>query len=205
MKVDGYVFDFGGVISVSPMPKWDRTYFPYCRSIGLDPEIVLEGFKRYRRLWDGDFITFAEMYGKIFADAGLPPPSTEQLATIERLDKRSWVDELRDDTLELMRKLKGAGYRLGILSNMSSDFHRDCFAPRCARYRELADVEVISGFERLYKPDPAIYAVTAERMGIEPAKLMFYDDFIENVEGARACGWQSTLYPASIVSEEWMP
>lgn len=202
--VEGYVFDFGGVISVSPMPKWERTFFPYCRSIGLDPAVVLAGFRRYRRLWDGDLITFAEMYAKIFADAGLPPPTPEQLAAIERLDKHSWVDELRDDTLELMRRLKAAGHRLGILSNMSSDFHRDCFSPRCARYRELADVEVISGFEHLYKPDPAIYAVAAERMGLRPEQLMFYDDFPENVEGARACGWQAELYPERIDPARWL-
>ena len=194
-RADGYVFDFGGVISVSPMPKWERTLYPYCESIGLDRRFVIDGFQKYRRLWDSDQLSFHEMYVKVFADAGLPPPTDEQFAEIVRLDKCSWVDDLRADTLELMRELKAAGKKIGILSNQSSDFFHDCYVKRCGAYRELADVEVISGIEKLYKPDPAIYRLCEERMGIPAARLCFFDDFIENVEGARALGWQSVQYP----------
>lgn len=194
-RADGYVFDFGGVISVSPMPKWERTLYPYCESIGLDRRFVIEGFQKYRRLWDSDQLSFYEMYVKVFADAGLPPPTDEQFAEIVRFDKCSWVDDLRADTLELMREIKAAGKKIGILSNQSSDFFHDCYVKRCGAYRELADVEVISGIEKLYKPDPAIYRLCEERMGIPAARLCFFDDFIENVEGARALGWQSVQYP----------
>lgn len=195
-RADGYVFDFGGVISVSPMDKWNETLYPYCESVGLDREFVKSGFRRFRKLWDGDDISFEELYRKIFAEAGLPPPEASVLAEIARLDKWSWVERLRPDTLELMRRIRAAGRRIGILSNMSSDFYRDCFAPRCAEYLALADVEVISGFERVCKPDPRIYAIAAERMGYPPGRLVFFDDFIENVEGARLLGWQAELYPA---------
>lgn len=197
-RADGYVFDFGGVISVSPMPKWERTLYPYCESIGLARKFVIEGFQKYRRLWDADQMTFREMYVKVFADAGLPPPSDEQFAEIVRLDKCSWVDDLRADTLELMRALKAAGKKIGILSNQSSDFFHDCYVPACKAYRELADVEVISGLEKIYKPDPAIYRLCEERMGLPPSRLLFFDDCIENVEGARALGWQSIQYPAKL-------
>ena len=194
---DGYVFDFGGVISVSPMPKWERTLYPYCESVGLGRRFVIDGFRKYRRFWDSDQLSFRDMYVKIFADAGLPPPTDGQFAEIVRLDKCSWVDELRQDTLVLMRKLKAAGKKIGILSNQSSDFFHDCYVKRCGAYRELADVEVISGIEKLYKPDPAIYRLCEERMGIPAARLCFFDDFIENVEGARVLGWQSVQYPAT--------
>jgi len=197
---DGYVFDFGGVISVSPMPKWERTLYPYCESLGLARRYVLEGFQKYRRQWDSDQISFREMYVKIFADAGLPPPSDEQFAEIVRLDKCSWVDDLRADTLALMRELKAAGKKIGILSNQSTDFYHDCYLPACKAYRELVDVEVISGIEKLYKPDPAIYRLCEARMGLPPSRLLFFDDFIENVEGARALGWQSIQYPAVFAS-----
>lgn len=191
---DGYVFDFGGVITVSPMPDWDRTFYPYCESLGLDRRFVLEGFRRYRSLWDGDEISFAEMYARIFADAGLPPPSPEALAEIERLDKYSWAATLRADTLELMRAIKASGKRIAILSNMSSDFYRDCFEPRCAEYRALVDVEVISGFEHVCKPDPRIYRIAEERLALPPSRLMFFDDSPANVQAAESLGWQARLY-----------
>ena len=194
-SVDGVYFDFGGVISVSPMAGWDRTLYPYCESLGLGREKVLEGFDRYRRLWDGDEISFEEMYRKVFADAALPPPTDAALAEIRRLDAASWAERLRPDTLELMKDLKGRGLRLGILSNMSSDFHRDFFAPKSGAYRELCDVEVISGFERVCKPDARIFAIAERRMGIPAARLAFLDDSARNVDAARACGWKSEVYP----------
>lgn len=191
----GVVFDFGGVISVSPMSKWERTLYPYCETLGLSAEAVREGFRRHRKLWDGDALSFEEMYRRIFAEAGLPSPTSVELAEIRRLDAASWVEELRPDTLELMRTLKARGKRLAILSNMSSDFHRDYFAPRCAAYRALVETEVISGFERICKPEARIYRLVEERLGLPPEKLLFFDDFVANVEAARSLGWRAVVMP----------
>jgi len=194
-KVDGVVFDFGGVLSVSPMKeKWNRTLYPYCEKLGLGREKVREGFSKFRRLWDGDDLSFAEMYELIFAWAGLARPTGEQLAEIYRLDAASWAEELRPDTLALMRGVREHGKKVGILSNMSSDFHRDLFVPRFGEYRALADVEVISGFEQACKPERRIYDITRERMGCEASRLIFFDDSLPNVLAARAYGWQSELY-----------
>lgn len=193
--VDGVVFDFGGVITVSPVPGWDRTLYPYCEALGVSRQAVLDGFRKYRALWDGDAITFSEMYARVFADCGLRPPSPDVVAEIYRLDAASWVATLRPDTLALMRELKARGKRIGVLSNMATQFYRELYVTRCADYRACVDVEVISGLERLCKPDPAIYRLAAERMGIAPARLLFYDDLAENVEGARALGWQAEVYP----------
>ena len=46
---DGVVFDFGGVISVSPMKDW--SLYPYCASKGVDRSAMDAGWKRYRHLW----------------------------------------------------------------------------------------------------------------------------------------------------------
>ena len=39
------------------------------------------------------------------------------------------------------------------------------------------------------KPERAIYDLTAERLGVEPSRIIFLDDFGPNVAGARAAGW----------------
>lgn len=58
-SADGVVFDFGGVISVSPMEGWEL--YPFCAARGVDRTTVAAGWKRYRYLWDGGFISFDEM------------------------------------------------------------------------------------------------------------------------------------------------
>jgi len=191
--VDGVVFDFGGVFTVSPKTD-DWTLYPYCAQFGVDRAAVDRGWQRYRSLWDGGFISFAELYGRTFADAGVKLEPA-QLDELWKLDSEGWVRTLRADTLALMRRLKASGKKLGVLSNMSPDFYERLFVPRCADYRALLDAEVISGLHRLYKPEEPIYRLTEREMGLPPGRLLFLDDTEVNVLGARACGWHAELYP----------
>ena len=190
-SADGVVFDFGGVISVSPMEGWEL--YPFCAARGVDRTTVAAGWKRYRHLWDGGFISFDEMYRRIFADAG-GGISAADLEELWEIDAVGWIRNLRPETLDLMRMLKAQGKKLGILSNMSPDFHDRLFVPRAADYRALADVEVISGLEKLYKPERPIYDLTQRRMGLSPERLLFLDDTPVNVNAARSYGWQAEVY-----------
>ena len=190
-QVDSVVFDFGGVISVSPREGW--SLYPFCAARGVGRAAVDAGWARYRHLWDGGFISFEEMYRRMFADAGVGI-SDADLAELWEIDAVAWIRDLRADTLELMRALKARGRRIGILTNMSPDFHERLFVPRAAAYRALADAEVVSGLERLYKPERPIYDLMARRMGLPPGRLLFVDDTPANVEAARGYGWQAEVY-----------
>jgi 2-haloacid dehalogenase len=90
-------------------------------------------------------------------------------------------------TVDVVRDLHAAGTRLLVLSNMPADvlhvFDRfDWF--------DLFDGIVVSGHERVIKPDPAIYQVLVDRHGAEPSTTAFVDDRIENVEAATALGFR---------------
>ena len=190
-SADGVVFDFGGVISVSPREGWDL--YPFCLSRGVSRAAVDAGWARYRHLWDGGFISFDELYRRTFADAGVAV-SAADLERLWEIDAVAWIDRLRVDTLTLMRELKTGGKRIGILTNMSPDFHARLFVPRAAAYRALADAEVVSGLEKLYKPERPIYDLMAKRMGLPPERLLFVDDTPANVAAARSYGWQAEVY-----------
>ena len=188
----GVVFDFGGVISVAPSGSW--ALYPFCAARGLDRAAVAAGWTKYRHLWDGGFITFDEMYRRILADAGRTATAAD-LAALWEVDAAAWIRDLRPETLDLMRRLKADGRKLGILTNMSPDFYERLFVPRAAAYRALVDAEVVSGLEHLYKPQRAIYDLMAQRLALPPEHLLFFDDTPANVEAARACGWQAEVYP----------
>jgi len=193
--VEGVVFDFGGVISL-PLRK-EQELYPYCAAKGVDRAAIDRGWKNYRHLWDGGFISFEELYRRIFVDAGCPPPDEVTLAELWEIDAVGWIRDLRPDTLELMRHLKAAGKKIGILSNMSPDYYERLYVPRAAAYRALADAEVISGLVNLYKPEKPIYDLMAQRIGLPPERLLFLDDVPSNVEAARSYGWQSEVYMAA--------
>ena len=194
-EVDGVVFDFGGVISASPLTdEW--AVYPYCEKLGVDRAAVDRGWARYRNIFDGGLISFAEYYERTFADAGAKV-TAEQIEDLWELDSVSWIRNLRGDTLELMRRLKSAGKKIGVLSNMSNEFYERLYVPRCGEYRALLDAEVISSLYKLYKPEEPIYRLAESKMGLTPDLLLFLDDTEANVAAARSFGWRSEVYPKS--------
>ena len=195
LEAKGVVFDFGGVISVSPRNEgWPLVEF--CESLGISRASFDRSWDQHRAKWDGGMCSFEELYRLTFADAGLPPPTPEQLERLWELDAAGWVKTLSGETLELMKDLKAAGKKIAILSNMSEDFYERLYAPRCAEYHALVDAEIISGFEKLVKPERPIYDLAAARLGLEPKDLLFLDDTESNVSAARRWGWRSHVYRA---------
>jgi FMN phosphatase YigB (HAD superfamily) len=62
--------------------------------------------------------------------------------------------------------------------------------PAIARF----DAHVVSGEEKLVKPDPRIYALTAQRIDHDPAETVFFDDRQDNVDAARAFGFDAVRF-----------
>lgn len=184
----GIVFDFGGVLSFNPSHEEFDVIAAEC---GITYDQLKEGFRLFRLNFDADIITGVEMYLKIFAHCGVPADAA-LAAKVAEDDNRLWIRP-NPVTLELMRELKSAGHRIGILTNMCIDFELRYFRPLFADYIALADAMVVSGREHIVKPNPQIYELMASRMNLPPANLTFIDDRIQNVEGARKLGWQGII------------
>ncbi|MHB9881048.1 HAD family hydrolase [Pacificimonas sp. ICDLI1SI03] len=89
--------------------------------------------------------------------------------------------------IELAGELHDRGLPLYGLTNFSDEFWR-MFRPTAPVFDRFTDV-LVSGTERLAKPDPAIYRLAMDRFGVTPARTLFIDDRGENVEAARALGF----------------
>jgi len=91
-------------------------------------------------------------------------------------------------SLELVEQLDAARIPLFAITNFGAEFWPVFRAtqPVFDRFRNI----VVSGQELLAKPDPAIYALAAQRFGHAPQSMLFIDDNAANVTAAQACGWQ---------------
>ncbi|MBR4894160.1 MAG: HAD hydrolase-like protein, partial [Kiritimatiellae bacterium] len=177
MAISGAVFDFGGVITKLTMPDFVR---PIMEELGVPWNLLEDGFGKYRRLMDGDLMTMDEMYVKIFAEAGLEFPD-DVIGRIVDRDQASYT--LRnEETIEFMKDLKARGFKIGILTNMCRSFVPR-FKENFADAITLADALVISGEERMHKPEKRIYELLRSRLGLEPRELCFFDDVEMNCEG----------------------
>ena len=189
-KIEGVVFDFGGVMTSSTMPERVRRCVA---EFGIDWKHLETGFAKYRRLMDGGFITIGQMYDLIWADADVTLPDEAKARILEE-DFASFLENYRNlKTLAWMKALKASGRKVGILTNMPPEFavrFRKVFADFIA----VADAMVISGDEGMFKPQRRIYDLLASRIGLKPENLCFVDDAESNCEGARRAGWKAIRF-----------
>lgn len=102
----------------------------------------------------------------------------------------------------LLRDLKGAGYRLFLLSNTSVAFHR--FRSEIPGM-ECFDGELVSADVGLVKPDPAIFRLAFERFGIVPGESAFIDDTPINAEAAHYVGMEAFVFNGDVGGlREWL-
>jgi 2-haloacid dehalogenase len=94
---------------------------------------------------------------------------------------------------EIVEELDARGVPLFAITNFSSDFWKPFREKEDAFFRRFRDI-VVSGEEKLLKPDPAIYYRALHRFGLKPAEALFIDDREINVEGARAVGMEAHLF-----------
>lgn len=106
-----------------------------------------------------------------------------------------WGGDILDRALvDYLRSLRPK-YKTALLSNAWDDL-------RAALEQEWSikdafDEVIISAEVGLAKPDPRIFHLALERLGVSPAQAVFVDDFSHNVEGARALGMQAIHFQSS--------
>ena len=91
-------------------------------------------------------------------------------------------------TADLIERLAANDVPLFAITNFGADFWQQ-FRPTYPVLDHMRDI-VVSGDERVAKPDPRIFALAAKRFGFAPEAMLFIDDNPPNIEGAAALGWQ---------------
>jgi putative hydrolase of the HAD superfamily len=88
--------------------------------------------------------------------------------------------------IELMRELKGRGLRMAMLTNNVREWE-PVWRPMLP-VDEIFETVVDSAFVGCRKPEPRIYEITLERLGLPAEACLFVDDLAPNIEGAEALG-----------------
>jgi 2-haloacid dehalogenase len=91
-------------------------------------------------------------------------------------------------SLEIVDALGSGGVPLFAITNFGAEFW-DQFRPSQPVFDQFCDI-VVSGREKLAKPDPRIFDLAASRFGHAPSQMLFIDDNTSNIEAAAALGWQ---------------
>ena len=104
------------------------------------------------------------------------------------------IFELNKPLAAIVEEVKSSGHRLGILSNTNAAHWEFVFDGRYPLLREGFGTFALSFELKSLKPDPAIYRAAADLAGTPPDEIFFVDDRPENVEGARAGGFDAVQF-----------
>ena len=191
-NIKNIIFDFGGVLI-----DWNPIYL-------------------YSEVFDNeeDMHFFLENICKsewnIQQDAGRSLAEATQLLQEQHPDYKNeialfydrWEEMLGgtfDENTKLIKPLKEK-YKVYGLTNWSAE----TLPIAMARYDFFADLDgiVVSGDEKLIKPDPKIYQVLIDRYDAKPEESLFIDDNIDNIVAAQKIGFQTIHFTDGVDLEK---
>lgn len=192
MAIRAVVFDFGGVFIDSPFAALaaaavQRGFSPEELALAVFGDYATDTDHPWHRLERGE-VTVIDARAEIMASHSLPDGSP--LDPFELLTALAGGG-VREEMVEFCRSLRRRGLRTGLLTNNAKEFEE--FWRPLLPLDELFDDVVDSSEVGLRKPNPAIYRLALERLGVAPEEAAFVDDAPGNVAGAEAVGIASVL------------
>ena len=178
------IVDFGGVLTTNVF----ESFRDFAESEGLEPDAVKsifrsggEGLALLRQLERGELEIpeFEERFAPVLG-------VSQHEGLVQRLFAGVGADERMVDAV---RRVRAAGRPTGLISNSWGGTSYDR-----VETDELFDAVVISGDVGLHKPEPEIFLMGAERLGVPPEECVFVDDLRENCAGAEAVGMTAILH-----------
>jgi putative hydrolase of the HAD superfamily len=195
--INSLVLDFGNVITLPPDEAViDRMVHEVMggpkRAGGGKARRApfLAVYSAFRNEYDRGTLSAADYWRTVGSALGadLSPSAIDRLRT---LDTECWF-RFDPAMVAWFQSLRPGLRHLALLSNINEDgvsaLHRR------ASWLGIFDLLVFSCEHRVLKPEPEIYRLLIEGLGVEPVHCLFVDDLEENVEGAKAAGLNTHRY-----------
>lgn len=183
--IKNVVFDMGGVLIRFDAEHYTARFVPD----PADYELMRrELFRSIEWVWmDRGTITDDEVVAAVCARL----PERLHQAVRDILD--NWHQDIPplDGVYDLVKELKGKGYRIYLLSNTCTRFHE--FRKNIPAL-EFFDGEFVSCDFHFVKPEPGIYLRFLEQFRLRPEECVFIDDVPLNIEAAIRCGFSGVVY-----------
>ncbi|MFM7120441.1 MAG: HAD-IA family hydrolase [Gammaproteobacteria bacterium] len=192
MTIEAILWDFGGVLTTSPFEAFNR--YEAERGIPRDFIRTVNATNPETNAWaqfessSVDIDTFDRLFEVESTALGHRIPGREVIALLS--------GDVRPRMVEMLRRCK-ARFRVGCITNNVRSGHgpgmassRDR-ATRVADVMALFDLVVESSVEGIRKPNPRIYELACERLGVHPERAVFLDDLGINLKPARALGMRT--------------
>jgi putative hydrolase of the HAD superfamily len=187
---DAVIFDYGRVLS---QPPTHADLQEFAALVGVSEPPFFEIYSNTRHEYDCGRADFRQHW-QSFSDAAGVQLSPEQVERISAMENRMWL-QVNPEAIALAREIKAHGVRTAILSNMPHDLL--AYVRKEFTWLDEFELKIWSCELGVVKPDPEIYRVCLDALGCEPGRTLFFDDRLNNVEGAREQGMEAHLFESA--------
>ena len=192
-RIKAVLWDFGGVITSSPFEAFNRLEAArglpadFIRGVNaVDPDS--NAWARFER---------AEMDAAAF-DAAFAAEARSRGHDLRGADVLACLaGSVRPEMVAALDTVKAAGYRIACITNnvpagkgagmAASAARSDDYAAAFARFETIVESSKVG----VRKPDPAIYLMACEALGVEPAQCVYLDDLGINCKAAATLGMKA--------------
>lgn len=185
MRLDAIVFDlFGTLVDEFPLSSGKlHSEFAQALAVPYEPFMKLWRETTHMRVI-GAFQNVEESIRHVCEHLGIVLPAAQMTRAVElRLQMIRRALTPKNDALDTLAKLRDTGYKIGLLSNCSIEI--PILWPETA-FARLMDAAVFSSRDRLKKPDPRIFQLACERLGVQPERCLYVADGENHELGAAA-------------------
>ena len=158
----------------------------FSKSLAVTPEALVSAFRPFAAAFQKGRMSEDTLWEGISATLGVERPYNPSL----------WADAVRavyspkEEMFALAALIKEKGYKVGLLSNAemaAMEFFYEQGYP-------MFDAAVFSCAEGTRKPEPTIYEIALERLGVGPHEAVFIDDRADFIAGAKKLGIHTILF-----------
>ncbi len=175
-----FLFDLGGVFF-----DWDPRYF-YKNIFNDSKELDFFLSKVCNDEWNSK-----QDAGRLIKDAEkiliTKYPKYEKHIRMYYNNHKKMIKSTFQNSISILTKLKNIGCKCYVLSNWSSETFDDVYKEYT--FLKIFDGILISGHEKLIKPNPVIFQRAIKKFKLMPKKTLFIDDKLENINSAKKLGF----------------
>jgi putative hydrolase of the HAD superfamily len=193
-EIEAVVSDFGGVLTTPLL----TSFMAVQDEIGISPENLGRAMRAVTEE-DGENPLYKMERGEMTEvdflarlEAGLEPLLGQRPALHRFREIYFQALHPNQPMIELMRELKADGKRMAMLTNNVREW--EPMWRSMLPVDEIFETVVDSGFVGCRKPEPQIYEMTLERLGLPAERCLFVDDLVHNCEGARKAGMSAVHF-----------
>jgi len=210
MDIKAVLFDAGGTL-IHPQPSMEQIYASVLTTLGVKvpPDefamilrLTIKDYRLRARGGRAPYLPISEdedkgMWKAIITDLTVGVPALKDVdvdAWAERLyqtlsDPRAWA--VYPDAAEVVPKLAGAGFMLGVVSNWNPHLTKILADHGLARHFKTVTVSTLAGVQ---KPDPQIFQKALQEIGVGPEASIFVgNNYEDDIVGACTAGIRAAL------------